>query len=140
MTVIPIVNGVLGTFLKEMERRLESLQTGGRIKTIKSTALLILAKILRRVLENSSEKPTRMLVSKISHNNNNNNNNNNNLLLLSLLLLLLLLLVVVVVVVVVAVVVVHSLPMKNERRYLLYHLSILYSFLSLKSPQSRLLA
>ena len=48
--VIPIVVGVLCTVPKGWERRLEELEVRGKIKTIQITALLRLARILRRVL------------------------------------------------------------------------------------------
>ena len=49
--MIPIVIGSLEMVLKGLERKLEELEIGGRIETIQTTALLILARILRRVLE-----------------------------------------------------------------------------------------
>ena len=63
MTVIPIVIAVLGTVTKVLIQGLEDLEMGGRIETIQTTALLGLARILRRELEtcchsNSCEKPS----------------------------------------------------------------------------------
>ena len=49
--VIPVVIGVLETVPKGLKKGLEELEIGGRIKTIQTTALLRLARILRRVLE-----------------------------------------------------------------------------------------
>ena len=49
--VIPIVVGALGTVLKRLEMRLEELDMKGRIKTIQTTALLRLTRILRIVLK-----------------------------------------------------------------------------------------
>ena len=51
VTVIPIVIGVLGTFPKDLVKGLEELEIGGRTETIKITALLRSARILRRVLK-----------------------------------------------------------------------------------------
>ena len=51
MTIIPIVIGACGTVTKELFKRLEDLEVGGRVKTIQTTALLRTARILRRVLE-----------------------------------------------------------------------------------------
>ena len=49
--VIPIVVGALGTVPINLEKRLEDLEITGGIETIQTTALLQLARILRRVLE-----------------------------------------------------------------------------------------
>ena len=49
--VIPFVIGALGLILKGLVRMLEKLEIGGQAETIQSTALLRLARILRRVLE-----------------------------------------------------------------------------------------
>ena len=51
VTVVPVVNGALGTITKVLERLLELLEIKGRIKTIHATALLRSARIPRRVLE-----------------------------------------------------------------------------------------
>ena len=51
VTVIPIVIGMLGTVTKESVMKLADLEIRGRVETIKTTALLRLAWILRRVLE-----------------------------------------------------------------------------------------
>ena len=51
VTVIPIVVGALGTVPKGLEKKVEKLKIKGRIETIQSIALLILARILRRVQE-----------------------------------------------------------------------------------------
>ena len=51
MSVISIVRLTLGTILNDLERCLEELETGRRIETIQITALLRLARILRRILE-----------------------------------------------------------------------------------------
>ena len=51
VTVIPTVIGTLGTVQKDLERGLDELEIEGRIETIKTTALLRSARILRRVLE-----------------------------------------------------------------------------------------
>ena len=66
LTVIPITNGKLGTFFKGLVRGLEELEIVGAAKTIQTTELLRLTRILRRVLEtwetfhhwNSSESPS----------------------------------------------------------------------------------
>ena len=49
--VIPIVNDILRTIPKGLERELEELEIIGQIKTIQITALLRFVRILRRVLE-----------------------------------------------------------------------------------------
>ena len=51
MTVILIVIGALGTATKGLVQGLEGLEIRGWVETIQTTALLRLAKILRRVLE-----------------------------------------------------------------------------------------
>ena len=48
VTVIPIVNGVLGTIPKGLERRLKELEICGRIETVKTTALLRSTRILKK--------------------------------------------------------------------------------------------
>ena len=66
MTIIPIVIGAFGTVTKGLLKGLEDLEVGGRVETIQTTALLRMARILRRVwrLEetcyhsNSSERPS----------------------------------------------------------------------------------
>ena len=65
MMVKPIMVGALGTIPKLLMKRLEDLEIRGQVQTIATTALLRLARILRRILEtwgtscqsNSSEKP-----------------------------------------------------------------------------------
>ena len=49
--VIPIVINALGTVPKGLEKNLGELEIRGRIETIKATALLKSATILRRVLD-----------------------------------------------------------------------------------------
>ena len=51
MTVTLIVAGALGTVFKDLQKRLEKLETRGRIETIQTTALLKSSRILRKVLE-----------------------------------------------------------------------------------------
>ncbi len=51
MTRVSIVIGELGTITKGLLKGLEDLGVGGRVETIKTTALLRTARILRRVLE-----------------------------------------------------------------------------------------
>ena len=51
VTIVPIVIGALGTISKGLIKGLEELEVGGRIETIKTTALLRRARTLRRVLE-----------------------------------------------------------------------------------------
>ena len=48
--VIPIEIGTLGTDIEGFEGGMEELEIGGRIETIKATALLRSARIPRRVL------------------------------------------------------------------------------------------
>ena len=57
--VIPIIIGVLGTISKDLVRGLEDLEIGRRADTIEITALLRLAKILRRVLETVTQPPVK---------------------------------------------------------------------------------
>ena len=51
VTIIPIVIGAFGTVTKGLLKRIEDLEVGGRVETIQATALLRIARILRRVLE-----------------------------------------------------------------------------------------
>ena len=51
MTVIPIVVGALGTVPKGLVKGLKDLEIRNQVETIQTTALLRLARILRRVLE-----------------------------------------------------------------------------------------
>ena len=51
VTIAPIVIGAFGTITKGLLKGLENLEVGGRVETIKTTALLKTAKILRRLLE-----------------------------------------------------------------------------------------
>ena len=51
MTVIPIVMGARHTVTKWLVQGVEDLEIRGRVQTIQTTALLISARILRRVLE-----------------------------------------------------------------------------------------
>ena len=51
LTVVPVVVGALGTGFKSLEKGLEEIKIKGKIETIKTTALLRSARILRRVLE-----------------------------------------------------------------------------------------
>ena len=66
VTIVPIVIGAFGTVTKGLLKGLEDLEVGGRVETIQTTALLMTAWIVRRVLEtrgdcchsNSSERPS----------------------------------------------------------------------------------
>ena len=49
--IIPIVIGAIGTVTKGLLKGLEDLEVGGRVEIIQTTALLRMARILRRVLE-----------------------------------------------------------------------------------------
>ena len=51
VAIIPIVIGAFGTVAKRLLKGLDDLEVSGRVETIQTTALLILARILRRVLE-----------------------------------------------------------------------------------------
>ena len=51
VTIIPIVIGAFGTVTKGLLKGMEDLEVGGRVETILTTALLRMARILRRVLE-----------------------------------------------------------------------------------------
>ena len=50
MTIIPIVIHAFRTVTKELLKGLEDLEVGGRVEIIQATALLRIARILRRVL------------------------------------------------------------------------------------------
>ena len=50
-TIVPIVIGAFGTITKGLLKGLEDLEVGRRLETIQTTALLITARVLRRVLE-----------------------------------------------------------------------------------------
>ena len=51
VTIIPIVTGAFGTVTKGLLKGQEDLEFGGRVDTIQTTALLKIARILRKVLE-----------------------------------------------------------------------------------------
>ena len=51
ITIVPIVIGVLDLITKGLLKGLENLEVGGGVETIKTTALLRTARILRRILE-----------------------------------------------------------------------------------------
>ena len=51
VTIVPIVIGALGTITKGLLKCLEELEIGGRVETIETTALLRMARILKRDLE-----------------------------------------------------------------------------------------
>ena len=51
VTMMPIVIGALGSVTEKLVQKLEDLKIRGRMDTIKTTALLRLARIRRRVLE-----------------------------------------------------------------------------------------
>ena len=51
VTIITIVIGVFGTVTKGLLKGLEDLEVSGRMETTQTTALLKMARILRRVLE-----------------------------------------------------------------------------------------
>ena len=55
VTVIPIVTGVLGTIPKGLIKGLEDVKIRGQVETIQTTVLLKLARILRRIPENSRD-------------------------------------------------------------------------------------
>ena len=55
VTVIPIVIGAFDTVTKGLLKGLEDLEVGGRVETIRTTALFKTARILRRVLETWEE-------------------------------------------------------------------------------------
>ena len=50
VTIIPIVIGAFGTVTKGLLKRLEDLEVGRWLETVQTTALLRMARILRRVL------------------------------------------------------------------------------------------
>ena len=49
VTIIPIVIGAFGTVTKGLLKGLEDMEDGRRVKTIQTTALLRMDRILRRV-------------------------------------------------------------------------------------------
>ena len=49
--LIPNVTGELGTVTKELVKGLDNMEIRGRVNNFQNTALLRLARILRRVLE-----------------------------------------------------------------------------------------
>ena len=51
VTIVPIVIGALGTITKGLLKGLEDLEVGRRVETIRTTALLRTARILRRIPE-----------------------------------------------------------------------------------------
>ena len=51
IAIIPIVICAFGTVTKGLLKGLEDLEVGGRVETTQTTALLKMARILRRVLE-----------------------------------------------------------------------------------------
>ena len=51
VTIIPIVIGAFGTVTKGLLKSLEDLEVGDRVDPIQTTALLKIARILRRVGE-----------------------------------------------------------------------------------------
>ena len=51
VTIVPIVIVAFGTITKGLLKGLEDFVVGGRVDTIQMTALLRMARILRRVLE-----------------------------------------------------------------------------------------
>ena len=64
VTIAPIVIGAFGTIIKGLLKRLEDLEVGGRVESIQMTALLRMARILRRVLDVifwPSTRPQKML-------------------------------------------------------------------------------
>ena len=72
VVVIPIIIGTLDTVTEGLVKGIEVLEKRGQVETIKTTALLRSAGILRRVLEetcchsNSSERPSANADSKNS--------------------------------------------------------------------------
>ena len=51
VTIIPIAIGTFGTVTKELLKRLEDFEVGGRVEIIQTKALLGTTRILRRVVE-----------------------------------------------------------------------------------------
>ena len=51
VSMVPIVTGAFGTVTEGLSKGLEDLEVGGRVETIRTTALLKTARTLRRVLE-----------------------------------------------------------------------------------------
>ena len=55
VTILPIVIGAFGTVTKLLLKGMEDLEVGGRVETIQTTALLITARITRRILETKGD-------------------------------------------------------------------------------------
>ena len=51
VTIVPIMIGAFGTINEGLLKGFEDLEVGRRVETIQMTALLRMARILRRVLE-----------------------------------------------------------------------------------------
>ena len=51
VSVVPIVIGAFDTVTEGLLKGLEDSEVGGRVETIQTTALLMTARILRRVLD-----------------------------------------------------------------------------------------
>ena len=51
VTIVPVVIVAFGTITKGLLKGLEDLEVGGRVETIQTTALLRMARIMRRVIE-----------------------------------------------------------------------------------------
>ena len=88
VTIIPIVIGAFGTVTKGLLKGLEDLEVSGRFENMQITALLRIARILKRVLETWGNLVSLKLLWKIMKSrwcekllwvNNKNKNNNNKL-------------------------------------------------------------
>ena len=95
--IIPIVIGAFSTVTKGLLKGLEDLEVGGQVEIIQTTALLKMARIMRRVLEtccHSNSKENTYVKNSQGVNNDNNigclnihgthvtaNNSTNNILL-----------------------------------------------------------
>ena len=73
---IPILVSALGAVRHSLVKG-DKLEISWRIKTIKTSALLKWARVLRRVLETSLQSSVKYQLQTLVWNNNNNNNNNN---------------------------------------------------------------
>ena len=73
VTIIRIVIGAFGTVTKGLLKDQQDLEIGGRVETIQTTALLKIARILRRDLRRLAATQSPVKDHLMSNDNNNNN-------------------------------------------------------------------
>ena len=83
VTIIPIGIGAFSTVTKGLLKGLEDLEVGGRVETIRTTALLKTARIVRRLAITQSPVKDHQLTLMWKTLMSNNNHNNNNLLIVN---------------------------------------------------------